>query len=486
MNDTLLMIIAVLLLVLIAVFAYNMIQENRYRAKIRDQFGHADRDALLGSKTQSVRDGKSLSHDKLKPSKVKKSSNKPPRPSKANSNPSAIAPDTQNVSLPIEDSKPVPSTMPRDVPAPKLIKAASPSTAIDDSKISVAADGKLNWTAPNSSTIGDEPNEPIDDSIEVSLPENPIADIASVSNREMVSPKSHAPISTPAPISQPEPVKRAVLVDLHDLSSSQLSWFDTRADYMAYVSLREPQELYAVPRLSNRYRFQIVGCTMDGLFQIAEPIPGVMYQAFAIGLQAISRNGLANERELELFGHQVKSFADKMNGEMLLTDIPAFLEVAQPLDQICERVDQTIAIHLVSRISILGIELRSTLEDLGFQLMQDGTFGFCEVGGEVKYSAVTLDGSQFTSSLLASQPYKGFSMLFDITRVPHGESNFDEFMNLAVRLSSKLNLELVDDQINELSTEWLKDVRSYVLDRQSEMLKVGIEPGGVLAQRLFS
>lgn len=477
MNDTLLTIIAVLLLVLIAVFAYNMIQENRYRAKIRDQFGHADRDALLGSKTQSVRDGKSLSHDKLKTSKPKKM----PKPKVAKT------PAPQPVVAEPVAAEPLFTPPPvRDVPAPKLIKATSPSAPVDDNKISMGADGKLNWTAPISSAYVDEPNEPIEDSIAVSLPENPMPDVATVSNREITSPTYRTPAETvTTPVAPPAPVKD-LLVDLHDLSSSQLSWFDSRADYMAYVSLREPQELYAVPRLSNRYRFQIIGCTMDGLFQVAEPIPGVMYQAFVIGLQAISRNGLANERELELFGHQVKSFTDKMNGEMLLTDIPAFLEVARPLDQICERVDQTIAIHLVSRISILGIELRSTLEDLGFQLMQDGTFGFCEVGGEVKYNAVTLDGSQFTSSLLASQPYKGFSMLFDITRVPHGESNFDEFMNLAVRLSSKLNLELVDDQIKELSTEWLKDVRSYVLDRQSEMLKVGIEPGGVLAQRLFS
>lgn len=479
MNDTLLTIIAVLLLVLIAVFAYNMIQENRYRAKIRDQFGHADRDALLGSKTQSVRDGQNLSHDKLKTSKPKKM----PKPKVAKTptpKPVVIEP-VAAAAEPLFTPPPV-----RDVPAPKLIKATSPSATVDDNKISTSADGKLNWTAPISSPYIDEPNESIEDSIAVSLPENPMPDVATVSNREITSPAHRTPAETVAtPVAPPAPVKD-LLVDLHDLSSSQLSWFDPRADYMAYVSLREPQELYAVPRLSNRYRFQIIGCTMDGLFQVAEPIPGVMYQAFVIGLQAISRNGLANERELELFGHQVKSFTDKMNGEMLLTDIPAFLEVARPLDQICERVDQTIAIHLVSRISILGIELRSTLEDLGFQLMQDGTFGFCEVGGEVKYNAVTLDGSQFTSSLLASQPYKGFSMLFDITRVPHGESNFDEFMNLAVRLSSKLNLELVDDQIKELSTEWLKDVRSYVLDRQSEMLKVGIEPGGVLAQRLFS
>lgn len=475
MNDTLLTIIAVLLLVLIAVFAYNMIQENRYRAKIRNQFGHADRDALLGSKTQSVRDGKNLSHDKLKPTKPKKM----PKPKVAkNPAPQQSAPTNATTTTEINFTQTT-----HDVPAPKLIKATNPS-AVNDNTINVGIDGKFNWSAPTNNH-SDEPNESTDDSIAVSLPESPVPDVATLSNREITSPAHRAPTENAIPIAPSTPAKD-VLVNLHDLSSSQLSWFDPRADYMAYVSLREPQELYAIPRLSNRYRFQIIGCTMDGLFQIAEPIPGVMYQAFVIGLQAISRNGLANERELELFGHQVKSFTDKMNGEILLTDIPAFLEVARPLDQICERVDQTIAIHLVSRISILGIELRSTLEELGFQLMQDGTFGFCEVGGEVKYNAVTLDGSQFTSSLLASQPYKGFSMLFDITRVPHGESNFDEFMNLAVRLSSKLNLELVDDQIKELSTEWLKDVRSYVLDRQSEMLRVGIEPGGVLAQRLFS
>ena len=62
MNETLLIIIAALLTVLVAVFAYNMIQESRYRNKIRSQFGHSDQDALMGSQMQSVRDGRTLSH----------------------------------------------------------------------------------------------------------------------------------------------------------------------------------------------------------------------------------------------------------------------------------------------------------------------------------------------------------------------------------------------------------------------------------------
>ena len=87
---------------------------------------------------------------------------------------------------------------------------------------------------------------------------------------------------------------------------------------------------------------------------------------------------------------------------------------------------------------------------------------------------------------MTSQPYKGFSMLFDITRVPNAEEDFNEFMNLAVGLSGKLNLDLVDDQVQRLSTEWLKEVRVYVGARQAEMRKVGIEPDSALARRLFS
>nr|UOP04447.1 hypothetical protein LVJ77_09125 [Conchiformibius kuhniae] len=59
-------------------------------------------------------------------------------------------------------------------------------------------------------------------------------------------------------------------------------------------------------------------------------------------------------------------------------------------------------------------------------------------------------------------------------------------MNLAVRLSSTLGLELVDDQIQQLSTDWLKEVRTYVLATQQEMLGANITPGGSLAQRLFA
>lgn len=466
MNKILLIIIVILLLVLVLMFAVNMFREQRQLNRIRRQFGHADDDALLGGQVRSVRDGKDFSHEKTaaRPPKLK------PSLAGKNQKPEMMAAD-------IEDG----------------VLTDSPATAADVAEIATFA--PLEDTPPPREPELVSPPEPAPKAPEGGFvgeiktafarmlggSEPPLTAGGSVAE-ELVPEEETAERRTPLQAAAP----REPLVALSDLRQTPLPWFDGRADYMAYVSLREPSELPALPRFSNRHRYQIVGCTMDDRFQPAEPVPGVLYQAFAVGLQAISRKGLAEVRDLDAFGRQVAAFAESMDAEVYLDDAEAFLAQAAPLDELCARVDQTIAIHLVSRISILGIELRSALEDLGFQLMEEGAFGFAGRNGELKYSAVTLDGSRFTSSLLASQPYKGFSMLFDITRVPPGEGNFDEFMNLASRLSAVLNLELVDDQIQKLSTDWLKEVRTYVLGIQQEMLDAGIEPGDALAQRLFA
>lgn len=486
MNDMLLVLIIILMSLLGIMFAYNMFKEKQHLNKIRSQFGHSDRDALLGSQTQSVRDGKSLSHEKvsaaapvrLKPSLVGKTPLPPP-----------VEEPQQPVGTPIRDEPYTQAdvdeiatfeTMEEPVREP----VSPPPLPVQPHEPPEAEPEPLFQPAASQAAVAVSPPTPSPQTGFVGEIRATFARMLGGSEPPVAEPDNVAAELPVADAAKPRPEK--LLIPLRDLYNSRLPWFDERADYMAYVSLREPLELPALPRLSNRYRYQLAGCTMDGRFQIAEPIPGVQYQAFAVGLQAISRNGLAEARDLELFAQRVREFAEHMDGEMLADDPEAFLEEARPLDELCARVDQTIAIHLVSRVSILGIELRSALEDLGFQLMEDGTFGFADRGGDVKYTVVTLDGSRFTSSLLASQPYKGFSMLFDITRVPQGEGNFDQFMNLAARLSSMLNLELVDDQIQQLSTEWMKEVRTYVLGIQKEMLEADILPGSVLAQRLFA
>lgn len=469
MNETLLIIILALLIVLVAVFAYNMIQESRYRNKIRSQFGHADQDALMGSQTQSVRDGRPFAHEKVH---TETAAAPMLKPSIVGKNSQAVAEDDADINLMLDDMD--------DEGQPENT-TATPQVAPEQTSPELSNNAKANpLPAPSGSfmsglratfsrmlnSISDEDNANDPKAVKASHPIN-AEELEEFDENNM-------------------PATSKLLVQFDDLKRKRLPWFDTRIDYLSYVSLREAQELLDVPRLSNRYRVQIIGCTMDGSLQPAEPVPGVLYQAFVIGMQAINRNGLVSARELNLFGQQVAHFADEMGGDAELDDVSEFLHIAKPVDELCARVDQIIAIHLVSRVSILGSELRNSLEKMGFQLVQDGSFAYVDNSGEVKFSAVTLDGSQFTSQLLASQPYKGFSMLFDITHVPHGEQHFEEFVNLAVALSQNLHLELVDDQIQQVSTDWLKNIRTFVLEKQMEMIHAHIPPGSDLAQRVFS
>lgn len=425
MSDSVLIVLVVGAAIILAVLAYNIYQESQYRKQLRDQFGHANKDALLDSQVNSVRDG-------------------------------AEAQSVLNTKA--------------MVPEPEADKAAD----------AVAAQAETIFTGENVVPEASEGLAAEEEIIEAVEPV-PAADSEEITAGNT---SERAPM---VPLSRTVAVKgRKTLLDVHDMSKQPLPWFDVRFDYLAYIALYEPKELHAMPRLSSRSRFRLVGCTMDDRYQIAEPIPSVYYQGFVVGLQAISRSGLLTHEELAHFGEQANRFAEQMDGQLLLTDINTFLDVARPLDELCARVDQTIAIHLVSRSNVSGMELRTAVEKQGFELGHDGAFFYAGSDGEPLFNIVTLDNTPFTSTLLANQNYRGFSMLFDIVHIPNGEKCFDQFMDMAVKLSSQLGLDLVNDKVEELSTEWLREVRRYVIDRQKEMKQVELEPGSELAKRLFS
>lgn len=432
MNDSVLMVLVLGALVILAVLVYNVYQENQYRKEVRDQFGHANKDALLDSDVHSVRDNHASSA-------------------------------ASQQGMPLKPHKPVREANLADIEPPQ-----APAEQVDD--VSDMDD----WASAAA----------------VSLDEAPLVD-ESASMEPVLQPQAGTPATAFDFLKRKLPgsalsSSKKVLLDVEDMAQQPLPWFDARFDYLAYMALPQPQELHAMPRLSSRHRFRMVGCTMDHRYQVAEPIPSVYYQGFVVGLQAISRSGLAGQDELEQFGEQVSRFAQSMDATLLLTDVDAFLQMARPLDELCARVDQTIAIHLVSRSNISGTELRAAVEQQGFELSHDGAFYLPNERGEPLFSIVTLDNAPFTATLLSTQNYRGFSMLFDVVHVAHGEKHFNQFMDLAVQMSSKLGLDLVNDKLEELSTQWLKEVRRYVVERQAEMKQVDIEPGGDLAQRLFS
>ena len=442
MSDTTFYYIIGGLFAILAVLLFNSYKEKRYRDEVRRQFGHSDQDALLDSKREEVRDGQGVLNGGMMYHQHAQHS------------------EAEVVAATEADS--TSNTAGRDdTPSAPVTEAEALATAITPMV-----------TAAPVFEIHEELTEPAVETAAVAEP----------------APKSIKDLAVPGiknVLSAAAKNEGVLLLDLQDLTRMELPWFDNRVDYMAYVSLREPRELHTMPRLSNRHHFRVVGCTMDGRFQLAEPIPSVYYQGFVMGLQCISRKGLAVREDLTQFAEQVRQFAAQMGGGVAVANADAFMQVAEPMDELCVRVDQTIAIHLVSRESVSGREIKAALENLKFEL-DAGIFWYRDVHGKNLFNAVNLDSTPFIAAALDDQAYRGFSMLYDLTKVPAGEKTFNQFMDLVVKLSSHLGLDLVDDQLNELSTQWLKDIRSYVVERQDEMLSVDIEPGSELAERLFS
>ena len=438
MSDTTFYYIIGGLAAILAVLLFNSYKEKRYRDEVRRQFGHSDQDALLDSKREEVRDGQGVLNQGMmhhQHSQAVAEQELSPQPQ------AFVAPDETVHTVPAQES------------------IAEVNIAVDE----VAAEPAVAAVVESQTEV---------------LPEA----------EPTVSPKSIKDLAVPGiknVLSAAQKPEAGLLLDLQDLTRMELPWFDNRVDYMAYVSLREARELHTMPRLSNRHHFRVVGCTMDGRFQLAEPIPSVYYQGFVMGLQCISRKGLAAREDLTQFAEQVRQFASQMGAGVAVANADAFMQVAEPMDELCVRVDQTIAIHLVSRESVSGREIKAALESLKFEL-DAGIFWYRDVHGKNLFNAVNLDSTPFIAAALDDQAYRGFSMLYDLTKVPAGEKTFNQFMDLVVKLSSHLGLDLVDDQLNELSTQWLKDIRSYVVERQDEMLSVDIEPGSELAERLFS
>lgn len=424
MHDNILPFMIVAFVIIACVIAYNIYQEQKFRNKIRSQFGGAQEDVLLNTNKNQVRDGE------------------------------------------------------EELLRPVIIGEHAENATIHESHAHKEEDPLFHGAlfADDATNEHEEIEEP------VMAQEN--LNIAQQFVFEEVEEKIEQP--TPEPTIEEDIPQGNWLMDLNNMAKLDLPWFDHRIDYLAYVSLASLQELSVVPRLSNRRRYQIAGCTAHNRFQVAEAIPGVQYQSFVLGLQSIDRNGLASEAELQQFKEQATSFASEINGGIKFTDMAEFFESAKPIDRLCEEVDKVIAIHLVSRSSILGTELRQALEDVGFELEHDGAFYFYDNTGCPLFTVVTLDGSVFTAPLLTRQAYRGFSMLFSVALVKDGEKTFNQFMDVAVQLSSKLHLDLVDDKRQELSTQWLKEIREYVVVEQKKMFDTGIVAGGELAQRLFS
>ena len=159
-------------------------------------------------------------------------------------------------------------------------------------------------------------------------------------------------------------------------------------------------------------------------------------------LQMVTREGVVSEAELLEFRSEIETLAAKINATVRAPEMRAALEAAQELDRACADADIQIALHVIGG------------------------------SGDVAESA----------SFRVTRREDGLTFTLDVARTSEPGRGYEAMVRAARHAGGKL----VDDNGTPLDERALAAIGAQVEAVRQDLLGRGIEPGGPLAQRLFS
>jgi hypothetical protein len=159
-------------------------------------------------------------------------------------------------------------------------------------------------------------------------------------------------------------------------------------------------------------------------------------------LQMVTRDGVVSEAELLEFRSEVETLATKAGATARSPEMRSALEAAQELDRACADADIQIAVHVVGGSSDVA-------ESDSYQVARNK------------------DGLIFT---------------LDVARTPEPIRSYEAM----VRAAKSCGGNLIDDNGRALDDRTLAAIGAQIEAVRQDLLGRGIEPGGPLAQRLFS
>ena len=120
------------------------------------------------------------------------------------------------------------------------------------------------------------------------------------------------------------------------------------------------------------------------------------------------------------------------------------------------------------------------------ELAEDGMFHYRNEQGQNLFSLCNLGQESFSSATIRQMRVNAVTLLFDVPRVVGGVAVFDRVIGLARHLADSVDGELVDDNRRPLNEQSVSAIKRQLADIYGRMQARGIEPGSLLALRLFA
>ena len=213
------------------------------------------------------------------------------------------------------------------------------------------------------------------------------------------------------------------------------------------------------------------------------------FKQIACSIQLADRGGPVSKHRLNKFQFAIENLGLELNAHVEWQGTGDAMQRAIDLDQFCIEVDQLISVHIAeSGAPIHGTKLRGLAEANGMTLLEDGKFHcFTEHNTDIiAYTLSSGDGQPFTSDGLRSNVVKTAVFQIEIPKVSNSEQVFQQVVQVAKKMSTSLNAQLVDDHQKPLGDLQIEKIRQQLKKIHATMVARGIMPGSISSMRLFN
>lgn len=448
MNDLQLALLALGIVIIFGVIAFNWWQERKFRNETIRRFGSPKSDALLNDEFDF--DAAAILKEEPQP-------RSPLQPEDELEETAVVITRVKPAEPASMDSAPVETK----TPEPQKVESEFEKTAPADTDNHTDADASEPEQAMNRAHAEPSVDEEARAQAEDALPTDREDQVLESAERAAVvlSPENDLLVDLIALLALPEAV-----------AGSRLREF-----LAAVADIDKPKAMHG---LDSSGVWHLIGPQEDA----------TVFTMASCRLQLADRAGFVSQNKLDRFRHEAERLAARLDAELTWQPQDDAWQMANELDQFCIDVDQMVGFHLIQGGNgpFTGTKFRGLAEANGLELGTDGSFQSSNEEGLRLFSVINRDNNPFNAEMLRTSVIYGITFQLDIPRVKNCLETFNQMVLTARQMEKSLGASLVDDHQRVLDEAQIEKIRQQLKVIQAKMLTRGIVPGSPTALRLFS
>jgi len=262
---------------------------------------------------------------------------------------------------------------------------------------------------------------------------------------------------------------------------------DARLDYLIDLAIESPipakllQE--KIPAIQRRFAngVRVAVADAQGIWHRFSAI-GMDCVRVRVGLQLVTRAGVANEAELIEFRSEIENLAAELHATTSATDLRGAMESAEALDRLCDDADIQIALHVNPVPGAAFDADRVAAEAVAAGLLAVGKrFESHDSDGQMLFAVEFAGYPAGAGDISAS-----LTLLLDVPRVKDAHRIYESMVRVARQLGAALGGTLVDENSVMLDERGLVAIGAEIERIVADLGSRGITTGSLLARRLFA